>query len=83
MGTLMGTEFVTVDGVAQAPSGADGDRSRDFAYGGWQAPYVNAGGGANLVFAQASTMDALLLGRRTYETFAGRRQVEHRPDQGE
>jgi hypothetical protein len=41
MGQLIVTEFVTVDGVAQAPRGPD----EDLAYGGWQAPYVNAGGG--------------------------------------
>jgi dihydrofolate reductase len=70
MGKLIVTEFVTVDGVGQAPGGPDEDRSGDFAYGGWQAPYVNADGGGNLIFAQASTMDALLLGRRTYEIFA-------------
>jgi dihydrofolate reductase len=71
VGTLIVTEFVTVDGVAQAPGAPDEDRSGDFAYGGWQAPYVNDEGGGNLIFAQASTMDALLLGRRTYELFAG------------
>src|SRR5262245_27698766 len=70
MGKLIVTEMVTVDGVAQGPSGPDEDRSGGFAYGGWQAPYANAEGG-NLMFAQASTMDALLLGRRTYEIFAG------------
>src|SRR5215471_6784545 len=71
MGQLIVTEFVTLDGVAQAPGGPDEDRGGDFAYGGWQAPYVNLEGGANLIFDQASTMDALLLGRRTYEIFAG------------
>jgi dihydrofolate reductase len=82
MGKLIVTEMVTVGGVAQAPSGPDQDRSGDFAYGGWQAPDVNAEVD-NLMFAPTSTRDALLLGRRTYEIFAGRRQVEHRPDQGE
>lgn len=70
MGELIVTEMVTVDGVAQAPSGPDEDGSGDFAYGGWQVPYGNAESG-HLLFAQASTMDALLLGRRTYELFAG------------
>jgi len=83
MGKLFVTEFVTADGVAQAPPGADEDRSGDSVYGGCQAPYGGADGGENFMFAQASTMDALLLGRRTYEIFAGRRQVEHRPHQGE
>ncbi|MBV9356474.1 MAG: dihydrofolate reductase [Chloroflexi bacterium] len=69
MGTLIVTEMVTVDGIAQSPSGPDEDPSRDFAYGGWQAPYANPEAG-NLIFSQASTMDALLLGRKTYEIFA-------------
>ena len=77
------TEFVIVDSVAPALSGPDENRNGDFAYGGWQAPHVNADGGEDLMFAQASTMHALLLGRRTYEICAGRRQVERRPDQGE
>jgi hypothetical protein len=79
MGKLIVTGMVTVDGVAEAPSGPDEGRDGDFAYGGWQAPNVN-GEIENLMFAQASTRDALLLGRRTYEIFAGRRQVEHRPE---
>jgi hypothetical protein len=82
MGKLFVTEFVTADGVAQAPSGPDEDRSGDFAYGDCQAPYGDAAV-ENLVFAQASTMDALLLGCRTSQIFAGRRHLEHRPDQGE
>ena len=83
MGKLFVTEFVTADGVAQAPPGADEDRSGDSVYGGCQAPYGSADGGENLMFAQANTMHALLLGRRTYEICAAQRQVEHRPDQGE
>ena len=82
MGQLIVTKMVTIDGVAQAPSGADEDRRAGSAYGGWQAPYVNAEAG-NRVFAQASTMDAPLLGRRTYEISAGRCQVERRPVRGE
>ena len=69
MGKLIVTEFVTLDGVAQAPGGPDEDRDGGFTHGGWQAPlrYQETGG---VVFEQASSMDALLLGRRTYEIFA-------------
>lgn len=70
MGRLVVTEFMTLDGVAQAPGGPDEDRESGFAYGGWQAPLVDRGAGTTM-FAQASGMDALLLGRRTYEIFAG------------
>jgi dihydrofolate reductase len=69
VGKLIVTEFVTLDGVAQAPGGPDEDRDGDFAYGGWQAPLVGEGAGG-VVFEEASRMDALLLGRRTYDIFA-------------
>jgi dihydrofolate reductase len=69
MGKLIVTEFVTLDGVAQAPGGPDEDRDGGFAHGGWQAPLVDGESGEDL-FEQATSMDALLLGRRTYEIFA-------------
>jgi dihydrofolate reductase len=70
MGKLIVTEFVTLDGVAQAPGGPDEDGDGGFRHGGWQAPLRGPETGA-VVFEQASKMDALLLGRRTYEIFAG------------
>lgn len=69
MGKLIVTEFVTLDGVAQAPGAPDEDRDSGFTHGGWQAPLLDQESG-RLVFEQASSMDALLLGRRTYEIFA-------------
>lgn len=70
MGRLVVTEFVTLDGVGQAPGGPDEDRDGAFPHGGWQAPFADDAAG-DVVFEQARTMDALLLGRRTYEIFAG------------
>ena len=70
MAKLIVTEFVTLDGVAQAPGQPDEDNDGGFRHGGWQAPLVDQEAGA-AVFDQASQMDALLLGRRTYEIFAG------------
>lgn len=70
MGRLVVTEFVTLDGVAQAPGEPGEDRDGGFTHGGWQAPLVDEGTGAAM-FEQAKGMDALLLGRRTYEIFAG------------
>ncbi len=70
MGKLIVTEFVTLDGVAQAPGAPDEDRDGGFTHGGWQAPLLDEEAGG-VVFEQARTMDALLLGRRTYEIFAG------------
>ena len=70
MGKLIVTEFVTLDGVAQAPGGPDEDRDGGFTHGGWQAPLLDGESG-EVMFEQARSMDALLLGRRTYEIFAG------------
>lgn len=68
MGDLIVTEFVTLDGVAQAPGGPGEDDDGDFAHGGWQAPLSGEEG--EHIFEQAKSMDALLLGRRTYDLFA-------------
>jgi dihydrofolate reductase len=70
MGKLIVTEFMTLDGVGQAPGGPDEDRDGDFASGGWQAPVADEESGP-VIFEQARSMDALLLGRKTYEIFAG------------
>ncbi len=70
MGKLIVTEFVTLDGVAQAPGRPDEDRDGGFRHGGWQAPLSDEEVGG-VVFEQARTMDALLVGRRTDEIFAG------------
>ncbi|MGY0005253.1 dihydrofolate reductase family protein [Micromonospora sp. I033] len=67
---LVVTEFVTLDGVAQAPGAPDEDRNGGFPHGGWQAPLLDHESGYAM-FEQASSMEALLLGRRTYEIFAG------------
>ncbi len=69
MGKLIVTEFLTLDGVGQAPGRPDEDRDGGFAHGGWQAPVADQEMG-EVVFEQARSMDALLLGRRTYEIFA-------------
>lgn len=70
MGKLIVTEFVTLDGVAQAHGGPGEDRDGGFAHGGWQAPLADQESGG-VIFEQARSMDALFLGRRTYEIFAG------------
>ena len=70
MGTLTITEFSTLDGVGQAPGGPEEDLDGGFTHGGWQAAFVDPRVGA-AIFERATRMDALLLGRRTYDIFAG------------
>lgn len=62
--------FSTLDGVAQAPGAPDEDPSDGFPFGGWQAGYPSQAVGES-VMAGMQTLDALLLGRRTYDIFAG------------
>jgi len=61
-------EHISLDGVIQAPGGRDEDG--DYAHGGWTVPYRSAAGGEAVAEAQGSSFD-LLLGRRTYDIFAG------------
>ena len=61
--------FTTLDGVAQSPGAPDEDPSDGFAYGGWQAPIEDEIIGER-VGAGIAAMDALVLGRRTYDIFA-------------
>jgi dihydrofolate reductase len=70
MGQLVVTEFLTLDGVAQAPGEPDEDREGGYPHGGWQAPLLDEQSAADM-FEGARSMDALLLGRKTYEIFAG------------
>jgi len=70
MGTIHIDLFTTLDGVAQAPGGRDEDVDGGFEFGGWQAPLFDEVDGEQ-VGAGMHEMDALVLGRRTYDIFAG------------
>jgi dihydrofolate reductase len=69
MRKLIVSEFITLDGVIQAPGGQDEDRDNGFAHGAWTIPYWHDDIGAHFG-AVMSEVDALLLGRRTYVTHA-------------
>jgi dihydrofolate reductase len=69
MRKLVVSEFVTLDGVMQAPGGEDEDRDGGFPYGGWTLPYWHDDIGATFLELMKDC-DALLLGRRTYVTHA-------------
>ena len=61
--------FTTLDGVAQAPGGRDEDPSGGFRFGGWQAPFEDATVGDDIM-GGLTRVEALLLGRRTYDIFS-------------
>jgi len=62
--------FVTMDGVMQAPGGPDEDRDGGFTHGGWSFHHWDDMMGP-IITEQLQSADALLLGRKTYEIFAG------------
>jgi dihydrofolate reductase len=69
MRKLVVFEFLSIDGVMQAPGGPDEDPSGGFKLGGWVGPYFDDDLG-NMATKQLDRPFALLLGRRTYEIFA-------------
>lgn len=69
MGLIHIDLFTTLDGVAQAPGGPEEDTEGGFAFGGWQAPLLDDVTGEQIGSGMEG-MDALLLGRRTYDIFA-------------
>ena len=69
MRKLIVHEFMSLDGVVQAPGGPDEDRDGGFAHGGWTVPYWHDDIGAGF-FQVMQNADAFLLGRRTYEIHA-------------
>jgi dihydrofolate reductase len=65
MGKLVVTEFITLDGVIEAPGGGE-----PFERGGWAFKFDQGAEGGAFKMAELMDADAQLLGRRTYEGFA-------------
>jgi dihydrofolate reductase len=63
-------EHISLDGIIQAPGGPEEDPENGFAHGGWAVPHSSAEGGAAIDKAHGKGFD-LLLGRKTYDIFAG------------
>ena len=62
-------EWMTLDGVVQAPGAADEDTSGGFKYGGWHLRYFDDTS-RKWVVDNLNQAGGFLLGRRTYEVFA-------------
>jgi dihydrofolate reductase len=75
MPKIVVSQFLTLDGVMQAPGDPDEDRRGEFDQGGWQLAYVDEVFGDFVMEGFAAT-GGLLLGRLTYESFA-----RHMPNQ--
>ncbi len=69
MGKVIVNEFMSLDGVAQAPGGADEDTSGGFGHGGWHMRYLDDVS-RKRVLEGIVEAGGFLLGRRTYEIFA-------------
>ncbi len=65
MATIVVTEFSSLDGVMEAPGG------EDFKYEGWSFEYDRGDDGNQFKMDEAMEADALLIGKKTYESFAG------------
>lgn len=64
-------EFITLDGVMQAPGGPEEDTSSDFKYGGWTAPYfTDTDNEAGEFMKRWMESTDILLGQKTFEMFA-------------
>ncbi len=64
MGNIVVTEFMSIDGVVEAPGGEPG-----YAHTGWVFPFEDEAQ-IDFKFNETRSADALLLGRKTYESFA-------------
>jgi dihydrofolate reductase len=69
MRNLIVFEFMSLDGVVQAPAYADEDTSGGFEHGGWHPPYLEQRS-MEWAVANVSSAGGYVLGRRTYEVFA-------------
>jgi dihydrofolate reductase len=70
MREIIVAEFITLDGVIQAPGGEDEDRDGGFMHGGWTRPYWHDDIGAHFFQAMLNA-DAFLLGRKTWQIHGG------------
>ncbi|MGZ4428147.1 MAG: dihydrofolate reductase family protein [Nocardioidaceae bacterium] len=64
------SDFISLDGVAQAPGGPKEDTDGGFAHGGWSMPFFDPDSMGAAIGEAISTTTALLFGRRTWQGMA-------------
>jgi len=64
------SEFMSLDGVVQAPGGPEEDTEGGFSHGGWSMPYFDPEVMGPVLDEVMTTTEALLFGRRTWQTMA-------------
>ena len=64
------TEFMSLDGVVQAPGGPEEDTDGGFAHGGWSMPYFDPEVMGTAIGEGMANVEALLYGRRTWQVMA-------------
>jgi dihydrofolate reductase len=67
---LVISDFMSLDGVVQAPGGPDEDRDGGFEHGGWSMPYFDDASMGPVIDAGLTASEALLFGRRTWQSMA-------------
>lgn len=67
---LVLSDFISLDGVVQAPGGPEEDTDGGFAHGGWSHPFFDPEVMGEAFNRSVASTDALLFGRRTYDTMA-------------
>src|SRR5205085_1634052 len=65
------SDFISLDGVVQAPGGSDEDTDGGFQHGGWSMPFFDPEVMGSSINEVAERTDALLYGRRTWQVMAG------------
>ena len=70
MRKIVVSEFLTLDGVMQAPGDRDEDREGGFEYGGWQRQFTFDDSQMQKIGTEMAATDAYLFGRKTYEKMA-------------
>ncbi len=68
---LVVSEFISLDGVAQAPGGPEEDTDGGFAHGGWSMPFFDPEAMGPVIDEGLASTTALLFGRRTWQVMAG------------